>query len=198
MLSASRYVVVRDRAIISRYFTSHPASIGPPLHGSHPGHKRGRRLEAEGVVFSPPQGIWSAVGYATTEAILAGLMFRYAAQSSKPPMRGLGPRNLFLKTCDDCDALYLDARSDLYYAAQRCCACFARHRYRYVQKARQIEREGKQAAVSSCAHCGEPLTGRSDRKFCSGKCRVAAHREQQKLVKANKDRIETLAWVNSL
>lgn len=28
----------------------------------------------------------------------------------------------------------------------------------------------------SCAYCGEPMTGRSDRQYCSSKCRVAAHR----------------------
>ncbi|MCK1801477.1 hypothetical protein MTQ12_00180 [Brevibacterium sp. R8603A2] len=28
-----------------------------------------------------------------------------------------------------------------------------------------------------CAHCGELMTGRADRRYCSSRCRVAAHRE---------------------
>lgn len=30
-----------------------------------------------------------------------------------------------------------------------------------------------------CGHCELPIAGRSDRKFCSDRCRVAAHRRQR-------------------
>lgn len=30
----------------------------------------------------------------------------------------------------------------------------------------------------TCGNCGDPLAGRTDRRFCSDRCRVAAHRRK--------------------
>ncbi|MGO9421175.1 hypothetical protein [Roseiarcus sp.] len=141
------------------------------------------RLEAEGVIFDPP-GYASQVGQPTVDAIF-GVIFKRLPPPASPQeafVRRLywdgRPRFLVLKTCDDCGALYLDARSIRYRrGARRCPTCFARQRYRYVQRARQIDRSyAKKKWRPACAHCGAPVVGRSDRKFCSDKCRVAAHR----------------------
>jgi hypothetical protein len=34
-------------------------------------------------------------------------------------------------------------------------------------------------SVRKCGACGEPLAGRSDRRYCSSRCRVRAHRESK-------------------
>jgi len=145
------------------------------------------RLEAEGVIFDPPGYDWDGrVGQPTVDAIFSAIFKRLPPPASAQEAFerrfywDVRPRFLVLKTCDDCGALYLDARSNRYryrHGARRCPTCFARQRYRYVQRARQIDRTyAKKKWRPACAHCGAPVVGRSDRKFCSDKCRVAAHR----------------------
>ena len=75
------------------------------------------------------------------DAILDAIFRRYRAHTSDPPqmiafIRDTSPNDLFLKACEDGGALYLDARSNRYRATRRCPGCFARQRYRYVQRAR--------------------------------------------------------------
>lgn len=42
---------------------------------------------------------------------------------------------------------------------------------------RRLRDAGQPAdAVRRCAVCGEPVHGRVDKRFCSAKCRVVAHR----------------------
>jgi hypothetical protein len=143
------------------------------------------RFEAEGVAFDPPSAEWGAIGFAATHAVFAAIFQRLIAEATTPDeqrewllLSGLQPDNLYLKTCDDCGALYLDGRSAqhrAWNAKRRCRACFARQRYAYVQRARRWRRK---TIPTTCAHCSAPLTGRSDRRFCSGKCRTAAHRRR--------------------
>ena len=33
-----------------------------------------------------------------------------------------------------------------------------------------------ETSMRTCIQCGDPVTGRSDQKYCSPRCRVAAHR----------------------
>ena len=153
--------------------------------------KRDGRLEAERVVFDRPTSGSGTVGYPTVDAIFSAIFGRLPTPTSAQEAdersfyRDIRPSFLHLKACDDCGALYLDGRSAEYRAKRRCRGCYARHRYQYVQRARQAERDGRQAAISSCTHCGGPMAGRSDRKFCSGKCRVAALRTRRLLSTAS-------------
>jgi hypothetical protein len=139
------------------------------------------RFEAEGVVFDPPRHPeWGGIGFNPAGTIIGAIFARMIAASPEHAhflgmLRDLQPDNLHLKTCDDCGAYYLDGRSNRHRAwktKRRCAKCFARQRYAYVQRSRSWRRKLSPA----CAQCGAHLTGRSDRKFCSGKCRIAAHR----------------------
>jgi hypothetical protein len=142
------------------------------------------RLEAEGVLFDPPQYGSGWIGSAATDTIF-GVIFRRLpppANAQEAEERrfffSVRPDTLALKTCDDCGALYLDARSNRYRTKRRCRTCFARQRYRTMQRVRLRRRKPKE--LIACAWCGAPLAGRSDRKFCSIKCRVTAYRTRRK------------------
>ena len=137
------------------------------------------RFEAEGVSFDPPT--YASGGIYPVDPILRALFKRWPPPASEQEAAerrfylDVRPQILYLKTCDDCSAFYLDARSNkhrAWNAKRRCGECFARQRYRYVQRARAWRRK----TSTACAHCGAPLSGRSDRKFCSGRCRQRAHR----------------------
>lgn len=57
----------------------------------------------------------------------------------------------------------------------------------YIEAAREAEAnaremrawlESLQQSERVCLTCGDPLHGRADRRYCSGACRVAAHRSR--------------------
>lgn len=73
-----------------------------------------------------------------------------------------------LEHCESCGAALLlvkVARRKHVYCSPACRAQI----YRDAAQVEQVERP--------CEQCGAPMTGRSDRRFCSSRCRVAAHRE---------------------
>lgn len=157
------------------------------------------RLEVAGFAFDAPEYgpkyDWRVVAspehsgrlYDSTISAIAGALFkRWKEANPDASHREIGDMqfhtsllrthgHLFLKACGDCGALYLDGRSSSNRATRRCSACFARQRYRYVQRAR-ARLKARPRPASTCDHCRAPLAGRSDRRFCSVRCRVAAHR----------------------
>ena len=80
------------------------------------------------------------------------------------------PQTVVLAECEHCQAPTLIVphpnRARLY------CSEACRHA---LMRAQRRER-ARESEVRSCQQCGEPMTGRADRKYCSARCRVAAHR----------------------
>lgn len=46
-----------------------------------------------------------------------------------------------------------------------------------------MARDNREQFTKGCLHCGHSFTGLKWAKFCSGKCRVAAHRAGKKRTK---------------
>jgi hypothetical protein len=126
-------------------------------------HRGGRLLEGPVIDGRCARFTWQYMWGSSNDRVSSRFCKRcgrkFAAVASPPfdPL-GLGPSVIRLSVCRDCTRERVRKNSVLTSRAYR-----ARNR--------------KKSEPTACAHCGEQFTPkRSDARYCSARCRVAAHR----------------------
>jgi len=99
---------------------------------------------------------------------LYGLLSRMAATREEAAIQVAWARRVgvgYILRCEFCDGRYARVRHD-----QKCCSLACSREFR--NERRRVENDAR-----ACERCDEPFTPRrSDARYCSSRCRVAAHR----------------------
>ena len=93
-----------------------------------------------------------------------------------------------VRTCINCGREY--ERSNHWYEgrwrSQAYCSEACRHATAMERQRRRRAAAHVEPAGQPCAHCAEPfIPARSDALYCSGACRVAAHRAKRNLASSS-------------
>ena len=86
-----------------------------------------------------------------------------------------------IKTCERCGRLFIPdfQASRTKYCSEECAVTVKADRRRHPEAQKVARRGGRWMVSHECRHCGHRFwSKRHDAQYCSGKCRVAAHRSR--------------------